>query len=51
VLRALDTDNSYRFRDEGTGEKAVYAGENLKVRGFPVNLEPNSAKLYSYKAE
>ncbi len=49
-LRALDADKKYSFRDEATSIEEVISGEELLARGFCVEMQPNSAKLYSYYA-
>jgi len=47
-LQSLD-DKSYQFRDESSGAETVIAGKELQAEGFCVDLNPNTAKLYSYR--
>ena len=49
ILRSLDADGSYSFRNEKTGQRKDYSGKQLMTDGLPVALDYNSAKLYSYK--
>ena len=49
-LRSVDAQKKYRFKDEANGAEQVISGEQLLAGGFCVDLPPNSARLYSYRA-
>ncbi len=50
-LQSLDAGRRYRLKDEGTGESRVLSGNELMHGGLTVPLAPNSARLFSYRAE
>ncbi len=49
--RALDRDMTYRFTNEADGAEEVIAAGRLLNEGLRVELEPDSAKLYSYRPD
>jgi hypothetical protein len=51
VPRALDANATYRFRNEADGTEEIYSSRRLLNEGFRVALEPNSAKLFSYRSD
>jgi alpha-galactosidase len=48
-LRSLEMGAHYSFRNEKTGRERVHLAQTLSSQGLCVKLEPNSAKLYSYR--
>lgn len=49
LLRSLNADSLYRFQNEKTGSSKDYSGKELMTSGLPIELDYNSAKLYSYR--
>jgi alpha-galactosidase len=48
-LRALNTSRNYVVRDRGTGQQQTVSGQALTATGLEVELQPNSAKLFTYR--